>query len=223
VREITDPLSQEYEAFRTRALSGSEVAYLFIDTVYEPVRRWGTKTGVLCVWAIGIDGRKVLRSLSTANSESYENCLEVRRDLVKRGVQTPVTITTDGAVGLTKAIEAMGTKSLRIRWWFHKMQNLQPKVPPQPWPAFKALGVDMRDAPSGAEPRGGGKRLWPSIPSTFLKPVVAYSMMVRRVAITSRAHPAINSTCAPRTSPNGRLRRSGGAPRSSPNYGMKAG
>jgi putative transposase len=70
VSELSDTLIQEYEAFRTRALSGDEVAYLFIDTVYEPLRRWGSKTGVLCVWAIGVEGCKVLLSLSTANRES---------------------------------------------------------------------------------------------------------------------------------------------------------
>jgi putative transposase len=75
----------------------------------------------------------------------------VLRDLVKRGVQPPVTVTTDGAPGLTKAIDAIWPKSLRIRCWFHKMQNLQQKVPPQAWPEFKALVMDMRDAPSVAE------------------------------------------------------------------------
>lgn len=148
VSELTDTLTQEYEAFRTRDLSGYEVAYLFIDAVYEPLRRWGSKTGVLCAWAICVDGRKVLLSLSTANSESYASCLEVLRDLVKRGVQTPVTITTDGAAGLTKALDAIWPKALRIRCWFHKMQNLQQKVPPQAWPEFKALVIDMRDAPT---------------------------------------------------------------------------
>jgi putative transposase len=148
VSDLTESLTQEYEAFRTRDLSGEGVAYLFIDTVYEPLRRWGNKTGVLCVWAICEDGRKVLLSLSTANSESYESCLEVLRDLVRRGMQVPVTITTDGAVGLTKAVDTMWPKSLRIRCWFHKMQNLQQKVPAQAWPEFKVLVVDMRDAPT---------------------------------------------------------------------------
>lgn len=151
VSELTDSLSQEYEAFRTRDLSGYEVAYLFMDAVYEPLRRWGSKTGVCCVWAICVDGRKVLLTLSTANSESYESCLEVLRDLVKRGLQTPVTITTDGAPGLTKAIDVIWPKALRIRCWFHKMQNLQQKVPPQAWPEFKALVADMRDAPTVTE------------------------------------------------------------------------
>jgi putative transposase len=148
VSELTDRLTEEYEAFHSRDLSGYEVAYLFMDAVYEPLRRWGSKTGVFCVWAICVDGRKVLLTLSTANSESYESCLEVLRDLVKRGLQTPVTITTDGAAGLTKAIDAIWPKTLRIRCWFHKMQNLQQKVPPQAWPEFKALVMDMRDAPT---------------------------------------------------------------------------
>jgi transposase-like protein len=77
VSEMTDTLSEEYEAWRMRDLSNETVAYLFIDTVYEPLRRWGQKTGVLCVWAMCEDGRKVLLSLSTTNSESYESCLEV--------------------------------------------------------------------------------------------------------------------------------------------------
>lgn len=148
VSELSESLTEEYEAFRMRDLSGEAVAYLFIDTVYEPLRRWGNKTGVLCVWAICEDGRKVLLSLSTTNSESYESGLEVLRELARRGMPPPVTITTDGAPGLTKAVDTMWPQSLRIRCWFHKMQNLQQKVPAAAWPAFKALVVDMRDAPT---------------------------------------------------------------------------
>ena len=148
VSEMAESLAEEYETFRTRDLRQEPVAYLFIDTVYEPLRRWGQKTGVLCVWAICEDGRKVLLSLSTANSESFESCREVLRDMVKRGLRPPATITTDGAIGLTQAIDAVWPKSLRIRCWFHKMQNLQQKVPAQAWPEVKALLVDMRDAPT---------------------------------------------------------------------------
>jgi putative transposase len=148
VSEMAEGLAEEYDAFRTRDLHQEPVAYLFMDTVYEPLRRWGQKTGVLCVWAICEDGRKVLLSLSTANSESFESCREVLRDLVKRGLRPPATITTDGAIGLTQAIDAVWPKSLRLRCWFHKMQNLQQKVPAQAWPEMKALLVDMRDAPT---------------------------------------------------------------------------
>jgi putative transposase len=147
VSEMAESLAEEYEVFRTRDLRQEPVAYLFIDTGYEPLRRWGQKTGVLCVWAICEDGRKVWLSLSTTNRESFESCREVLRDLVKRGLRPPATITTDGAIGLTQAIDAVWPKSLRIRCWFHKRQNLQQKVPTQAWPEVKALLVDMRDAP----------------------------------------------------------------------------
>ena len=73
------------------------------------------------MWAICEDWRKVLLGLSTTNSESYESSLEVSQGLVKRGLQTPITITTDEAVGLTKAIDVMWPQSLRIWCGFHKM------------------------------------------------------------------------------------------------------
>jgi hypothetical protein len=60
-------LTHEYEAFRTRDISGFDLASLFMDTVYEPLRRWGSKSGVLCVWGTSVDGRKVLLTLSTAH------------------------------------------------------------------------------------------------------------------------------------------------------------
>jgi transposase-like protein len=48
------------EAFAERDLSGFEVAYLFLDTVYESLRQQGGgKEGVLCAWAICTDGRPV--------------------------------------------------------------------------------------------------------------------------------------------------------------------
>jgi putative transposase len=131
VSDMAESLAEEYEAFRTRELRQEPIAYLFIDTVYEPLRRWGQKTGVLCVGAICEDGREVLLSLSTANRESFESCREVLRDLGKRGLRPPATITTDGAIGLTQAIDAVWPKSLRIRCWFHKMQNFQQKVSAQ--------------------------------------------------------------------------------------------
>jgi putative transposase len=127
------------------------VAYLPRAAVYEPLRRWGGKTGVFCVWAIGVAGRKVRLSLCTANSASYASVLEALRDLVKRGVQAPVTATTDGASGLTTAVDAIWPQALRIRCWCHKMQDPQQKVPPQAWPEFKALVADMRAAPTVAE------------------------------------------------------------------------
>lgn len=154
VSEITKELTAEYEAFKRRDLSGFDVVYLFIDTIYEPLRRYGSKTGVMCCWAYLTDGGKVLIDLTTSNAESYEASMDFLRGMVKRGLRTPLTVTTDGAEGLIKAVEATWPKSKRVRCWFHKMQNLQSKVPPGAWNEFKALIQDTRDAPTFEE----GKR-----------------------------------------------------------------
>jgi transposase-like protein len=106
---------------------------------------------VVCGWAIGVEGRKVVLTLATAHSESSESCLEVLRDLVKRGLPTPVTSTTAGAAGLTQASEGSWPKALRLRCGFHKLQHLQQKGPPQAWPEFNALVADMGEAPTVAE------------------------------------------------------------------------
>lgn len=148
VSQITEQLYEQYESFRQRDLSQFDVAYLFIDAVHEPLRRHGCSIAVLCAWGICTDGSRVLLSLTTGNTESYETSIELLRDMVRRGLHAPLTVTTDGAPGLTKAIDALWPRTWRVRCWFHKMRNLEDKVPPQAWPEFKALAVDVRDAPT---------------------------------------------------------------------------
>jgi transposase-like protein len=95
VSQIARDLTEEYEAFKQRDLSGFEVAYLFIDTVYEPLRQYGAQTGVTCCWAILCNGSKVLLDLTVSNTESYPASLEFLRGMVKRGLPVPLSITTD--------------------------------------------------------------------------------------------------------------------------------
>jgi transposase-like protein len=110
--------------------------------------RWGQKTGGLCVWAICEEGRQVRLSLCTTNSESEESCRDVCRGVAKRGMPPPGTRTTAGAIGRTKAREARGPQSCRLRCWFPQRQHLQQPVPLAPrWPEGQAVLVDRRAAP----------------------------------------------------------------------------
>ena len=130
VSQVTEVLWDEYEAFAERDLSGFEVAYLFLDAVYESLRQQGGgKEGVLCAWAICTDGRKVMLYLALGNKESYPNWLEFLRNMVKRGLRTPVLVTTDGAPGLIRAVEEVFPNSLRQRCLAHKTRNVTDKVP----------------------------------------------------------------------------------------------
>ena len=148
VSQITDNLWEEYLAFTQRDLSGFDVAYLFLDAVYEPMRLFkGPKEGILCAWAILATGEKVLLHMDLGNKESYACWLEFLRSMVQRGLPTPLSITTDGAPGLMKAVEETWPLSFRIRCWFHKMQNVLDKVPDSHKQEVKAFLTAVRDAP----------------------------------------------------------------------------
>jgi transposase-like protein len=149
ISRVSEVLWAEYEEFQRRDLSGLDIEYMFLDGIYESIRKmYGIKEAILVAWGVQRDGSKVLLSFRLGNKESYENWLEFLRDMVRRGLRVPLSITSDGAPGCIKAIEAIYPKSLRIRCWFHKMQNLAGKVPPMVWPELKAEIVAIRDASS---------------------------------------------------------------------------
>jgi len=139
VSEVTEVLWEEYESFSNRDLSGFDVEYMFLDAVYESLRQQGGgKEGVLCAWGICADGRKVMLHLALGNKESYQNWLDFLRDMVKRGLQTPVLITSDGAPGLIRAVDEVFAHSLRQRCLAHKLRNVLDKVPDKARPEVKA-------------------------------------------------------------------------------------
>lgn len=149
VSKVTDILWKEFEEFQGRDLSSFTVEYLFCDAVYESLRaHFGMKDAVLCAWGVTREGQKVLLHLALGNKESYKDWLEFMRDMTKRGLRVPTAITTDGAPGLIKAVETAFAKSLRLRCWFHRMENFSAKVPEEAWPEVKAELVMIRDAAS---------------------------------------------------------------------------
>lgn len=165
VSRITDALHEEFEAFAQRDLSELEVVYLFADAVSESLRRQaGCREGILVTWAILSDGSKVLVHLSLGNTERYQDWLEHFRDLVRRGLKTPLTVTTDGAPGLIQAVEAMWPEAERIRCWVHKMRNVLDKVPEEARPVLKPYLEAIRDAPDDIE---RGRRLVAEVVERF--------------------------------------------------------
>jgi len=101
----------------------------------------------LVTWAILSDGSKVLIHMGLGNKESYEDWLEHFRDVTRRGLKIPLTVTTDGAPGLIKAVEAMWPEAERIRCWVHKMRNVLDKVPEEARAVLKPYLEAVRDAP----------------------------------------------------------------------------
>jgi putative transposase len=130
VSEITDSLWEDYQHFCQRDLSGFAVEYLFLDAVYESLRRQGNvKEALLCAWGICRDGRKVLLHLGLGNKESTSAWREFVRDMQRRGLSIPTLITSDGAPAIIAVIEELYPHSLRQRCLMHKTTNILDKVP----------------------------------------------------------------------------------------------
>jgi len=148
VCEITDRLWEDYREFSNRDLSGIEVEYLFLDAVYESLRRYGAKEGILAAWCVTTEGRKVLLHLAVGNKESEACWIEFLRDMRGRGLRMPTSVTSDGALGLVNAIESIFERSLRVRCWYHKLSNIRSKLPAEGAEEVLAHARAVRDAPT---------------------------------------------------------------------------
>jgi putative transposase len=148
ISQLNQRLWEEYEAFCGADLSEYDVIYIFSDAVYESLRlHKSRKEGILVVWGILSSGSKVLLGMRLGNKESYEDWLDLFRDLVKRGLGDPVLGTTDGAPGLVSAFEEVFFKSLRQRCLVHKKRNILNKVPSEKIPEIKAYLNSVYFAP----------------------------------------------------------------------------
>ena len=148
VSAITDRLWEDYEAFCARDLSEIDVEYLFGDAIFESLRRQGAKEALLVAWCIDSQGRKHLLHLAVGNRESEAAWTGFFRNLLERNLRLPTTVTSDGAPGLIKAIEAVFGSSVRIRCWFHRLANIRAKLPDESAAEVMAHLYAVRDAPT---------------------------------------------------------------------------
>ena len=148
VSEITDRLWEDYQAFISRDLSEIAVEYLFVDAIFESLRRHGAKEALLVAWCITSDGRKHLLHLAVGNKESQTCWTEFFRSMLTRGMRAPTTITSDGAPGLIAAITTCFPASIRIRCWFHRLGNIRAKLPDETAGPVLAHVYAVRDAPT---------------------------------------------------------------------------
>jgi transposase-like protein len=159
VSEITDRLWEDYQAFIARDLSGLEVEYMFVDAVFESLRRHGAKEALLVGWCIASDGGKHLPHLAVGNKESESCWTEFFRHMLDRRLRLPITVTSDGPPGLVKAITVCFPASIRIRCWFHRLANIRAKLPDESASEVMAHVYAVRDAPTLDAARAAADRL----------------------------------------------------------------
>jgi transposase-like protein len=138
ILKLTEILWEDYEKFINRDLSNYEIVYLQLDAVQESIRKYYLgKEAILVAWGITIEGFKVLLHIALGNRENYIFCKSFLEDMLKRGLNVPLAVTSDGSAGLIKAIDEVFPHSLRIRCWVHKMRNLSCKVSEYVWEKAK--------------------------------------------------------------------------------------
>jgi len=148
VSEVTEKLWAEYEACGARDLSEFEVRYLFVDGVAERLHPGQPREAVLCAWAIGADGKKILVHFAPGTKEDFDSCQAFFQESKRRGLNDPLLGATDGAPGLIKAVDVCFPRSARQRCRAHRTRNLQSKVTEERWPAVRARAKACYEAPS---------------------------------------------------------------------------
>jgi putative transposase len=121
---MCEELKERFEAFKRRDLYDTHLVALFLDATYVSVRPSGPKEGVLVAWGFTEEGERVLLSVMLGMRESHNDWQELARDLIARGLGSPMLIVADGAPGLTGAIEQCWPASDRQRCCVHRARNL---------------------------------------------------------------------------------------------------
>jgi putative transposase len=129
VSQLSQRLYEEYQAFSQRDLSSLDVVYLFVDGVYEAVRKYTNGQALLCAWAICSDGKKRFLHLCAVQSESQEAWTAFFEDMQRRGLRQPLLVISDGGLGVVGAIQRRFPKANRQRCIAHKLRNLSAKLP----------------------------------------------------------------------------------------------
>ena len=129
VSEVTKSLNEEYKKFISRDLGCYDLIYLFVDGVYESLRRMtGRKEAILCAWGILATGEKIILHLSLGNRKNCQIWTEFFREMQNRGLRVPMLIISDGGPGLKKAIDDCFPESMRQRCIAHKLRNIANKL-----------------------------------------------------------------------------------------------
>jgi transposase-like protein len=118
----------EYEQWCNAPLE-SHYAYFWADGIYLKVGHNKEKLALLVVIGVDCNGRKRVLAMIPGQRESYDQWLEVLRDLKRRGVTWVGLAVADGIPGFWHAVSEAFPDTRRQRCWVHKLRNIKDKLP----------------------------------------------------------------------------------------------
>lgn len=141
---------KELVSWKQRKITDKFV-YLWADGVYVNVRLGEDKKVCLLV-IVGVTdkGEKKLLAVEGRYRESKQSWKFIFNSLIKRGLNAPMAMIGDGALGLWAAISKMDTfkNTKSQRCWVHKISNVLNHFPKRLQPKVKSMLHDMMKAES---------------------------------------------------------------------------
>jgi len=119
----------EYEAWKTRDLSGLEVVYWWADGLYVKAGIEARKSALLTIVGALTTGDKVVLACESGERESKESWLKILRGLKDRGLTFPPLTVADGHLGIGAACGELHPTGQEQRCWNHKITNVLDALP----------------------------------------------------------------------------------------------
>lgn len=141
--------SAEYEAWRSRDLTGKRYVYIWADGVYCNVRLEDERSCILVIIGANSRGEKEVLAVSDGFRESSQSWRELLLDLKARGLETPPSLAVgDGALGFWSALAEVYPQTNGQRCWVHKTANVLDKLPKSVQGKAKSMIHDIYLAPT---------------------------------------------------------------------------
>lgn len=142
----------EHEAFRKRELRFHRYAYWFVDGVHVSIRLGeDSKLCLLVVIGVREDGSKELLAVEDGYRESTESWAAVMRDLKARGINEPMLVIGDGALGTWAALRDVFPGARRQACWVHAIARVLDALPKRLQPRAKELLHETMNASTRAD------------------------------------------------------------------------
>ena len=131
VSEACKILDKEVQEFKNRPLDYEDYSYLMIDATYFKVREKHRIISKAMMIAIGIteEGRKEIIGIDVYDDESNETWISFLLSLKKRGLKSPIMITSDAHMAIRHAIAKVFPESAWQRCQFHFIKNILDAAP----------------------------------------------------------------------------------------------
>ena len=151
IGRLLETWTDEYAAFESRDLSGSDFVYVWADGVHFRIRLEEDRLCCLVVIGVRADGSKELLACSDGYRESTESWADVLRDLRDRGMTAPAVAVGDGALGLWSALGDVFPETVEQRCWVHKTANILNALPKRLHRSAKAAIHEIYQAETRAD------------------------------------------------------------------------